>query len=167
LIYHLAATVGVKNVIDKPLETVIYDTVGTSIVLKYASAKGIKVIITSTSEVYGKSKKYPFKPILMKRNLTREELAVVETNLFNLAGVMIQVSPQRSYNYEQLASHLIGYLGEISDNDIKNKKYPDNKQGDFIGKYGVEGRWQRFLTSGCSSILSSDMVFAYSTTCLK
>lgn len=61
LVYHLAATVGVKNVVDKPLETIIYDTIGTSVVLKYASAKGVKVLITSTSEVYGKSEKYPFK----------------------------------------------------------------------------------------------------------
>jgi len=61
LIYHLAATVGVKRVVENPLETVIYDTIGTSIVLKYASAKGVKVILTSTSEVYGKSQKVPFK----------------------------------------------------------------------------------------------------------
>lgn len=61
LVYHLAATVGVKNVVDKPLETIINDTVGTSIVLKYACAKGIKVLLSSTSEVYGKSKKIPFK----------------------------------------------------------------------------------------------------------
>ena len=61
LIYHLAATVGVKNVVDKPLETIIYDTIGTSIVLKYATSRGIKTLITSTSEVYGKSDKYPFK----------------------------------------------------------------------------------------------------------
>ncbi|MDD4954671.1 MAG: GDP-mannose 4,6-dehydratase [Candidatus Omnitrophica bacterium] len=61
LIYHLAATVGVKNVVEKPLDTIIYDTVGTSIVLKYASPKGVKVVLTSTSEVYGKSKKYPFR----------------------------------------------------------------------------------------------------------
>ncbi|TAM37863.1 SDR family NAD(P)-dependent oxidoreductase, partial [bacterium] len=60
LIYHLAATVGVKNVISKPLETIIYDTIGTSIILKYASARGAKVLITSTSEVYGKSQKLPF-----------------------------------------------------------------------------------------------------------
>ncbi len=61
IVYHLAATVGVKNVVDKPLETIINDTVGTSIVLKYASAKGVRVLLTSTSEVYGKSKKIPFK----------------------------------------------------------------------------------------------------------
>ena len=61
IIYHLAATVGVKNVVDNPLETIIYDTIGTSIILKYASSHGVKVVITSTSEVYGKSERYPFK----------------------------------------------------------------------------------------------------------
>ena len=61
LIYHLAATVGVKNVVEKPLDTIIYDTIGTYIILKYASSRSVKTIITSTSEVYGKSEKYPFK----------------------------------------------------------------------------------------------------------
>lgn len=61
LVYHLAATVGVKNVVDNPVETLMYDTFGTELVLKYASAKGIKVIVTSTSEVYGKSEKVPYK----------------------------------------------------------------------------------------------------------
>lgn len=61
LVYHLAATVGVKNVVDKPLETIIYDTIGTSIVLKYAAANRVKVVLTSTSEVYGKSEKLPFR----------------------------------------------------------------------------------------------------------
>jgi len=60
LIYHLAATVGVKKVVEDPLGTIMYDTIGTSIILRYASAKQVKVVITSTSEVYGKSKKYPF-----------------------------------------------------------------------------------------------------------
>ena len=61
LIYHLAATVGVKNVVDNPLDTIICDTIGTSIVLKYASANGVKVVMTSTSEAYGKSEKFPFR----------------------------------------------------------------------------------------------------------
>lgn len=61
LIYHLAATVGVRNVIEKPLDTLIYDTFGTELVLKYASARGIKVVLTSTSEVYGNSAAVPFK----------------------------------------------------------------------------------------------------------
>ena len=60
-VYHLAATVGVKNVVDGPLDTIMYDTFGTEKVLKYAAAKGIKVLLTSTSEVYGKTEKVPFK----------------------------------------------------------------------------------------------------------
>lgn len=60
-VYHLAATVGLKNVVEKPLATLIYDTFGTELVLKYASSKGIKVVLTSTSAVYGKARKFPLK----------------------------------------------------------------------------------------------------------
>ena len=91
------------------------------------------------------SRKYPFKPILIKKNISRTELAVIETNLFNLAGVMIQVRPQRHYIFTEFASHLIGYLGEISESQLSSGKYADNKSGDLIGKYGVEGRWQKSL----------------------
>lgn len=61
LVYHLAATVGVKNVVEKSLSTIIYDTFGTELVLRYASSKNIKVILASTSEVYGKSDTLPFR----------------------------------------------------------------------------------------------------------
>lgn len=60
-VYHLAATVGVKNVVDRALDTIVYDMLGTLLILKYASSRGIKVLITSTSEVYGKTKILPFK----------------------------------------------------------------------------------------------------------
>ncbi|MFH1829835.1 MAG: NAD-dependent epimerase/dehydratase family protein [Pseudomonadota bacterium] len=61
MVYHLAATVGVKHVVDSALDTIVYDTLGTLLVLKYASSKGIKVLLTSTSEVYGKTKEIPFR----------------------------------------------------------------------------------------------------------
>ncbi|MBN2059297.1 MAG: penicillin-binding protein 2 [Deltaproteobacteria bacterium] len=88
---------------------------------------------------------YAFKPILIKRNITRRELALIETNLFNLPGVRIQVEPQRNYIYHELASHVIGYLGEISDSQLKSGKYTGHDQGDFVGKYGIEGLWQQKL----------------------
>ncbi len=69
---------------------------------------------------------YSFKPILIKKNITRDELAVVETHLFNLPGLLVQPSSQRSYLFGNLASHVIGYLGEINENELKSGKYPDN-----------------------------------------
>ena len=88
---------------------------------------------------------WPFRPLLIKKNLTREELAIIETNLFNLPGAMIQVKPQRHYIYNDFASHLIGYLGEISEGQLNSGDYPDGKPGDLIGKYGVERKWQNYL----------------------
>jgi penicillin-binding protein 2 len=98
------------------------------------------------SNKLGKAKtSYPFKSILIKKNITRKDLAVVETNLFNLPGVMIEISPQRNYIYGNLASHVIGYLGEINEEELRSDKFPDNIPGDVIGKSGVERRWQSYL----------------------
>jgi len=97
------------------------------------------------SKLKSNATKSPFKPIAIKKNISRIELAVLETNLFNLAGVMIQVQPQRHYIYNQFAAHLIGYLGEISERQLNSGKYVNNKAGDLIGKYGVEGKWQEAL----------------------
>jgi penicillin-binding protein 2 len=91
------------------------------------------------------SRGYSFKPILIKANMPRDELVLVETNLFNLPGIMIQVRPQRHYIYDMFGSHVIGYLGEISETELNSGNYPANKSGDFIGKFGVEGRYQKFL----------------------
>ena len=93
----------------------------------------------------GLSRKRPFEPVLLKNNMSRDELAVIETNLFNLPGAMIQVRPQRHYIFGKFASHVVGYLGEISESQLRSGNYPENKPGDFIGKYGVEMKWQNAL----------------------
>jgi UDP-glucose 4-epimerase len=60
-IFHLAAAVGVRLIIDKPVDTIETNIMGTEIVLKLANRRKRKVIITSTSEVYGKNEQVPFK----------------------------------------------------------------------------------------------------------
>jgi len=54
VIVHLAATVGVKLVIDRPVETLVNNVRGTEVVLEAASRLGVRTLIASTSEVYGK-----------------------------------------------------------------------------------------------------------------
>ena len=60
LIFHLAAVVGVKNVVRSPVETIERNVKGTELVLKYANLKKKKILLTSTSEVYGKGAKDAF-----------------------------------------------------------------------------------------------------------
>jgi UDP-glucose 4-epimerase len=62
-VYHLAAAVGVRLIIEKPVDTIETNIMGTETVLKLANRRKRKVIITSTSEVYGKNEQIPFKEI--------------------------------------------------------------------------------------------------------
>ncbi len=93
----------------------------------------------------GTSLRYPFRPVCIKKDLSRDALAKVETHRFNLPGVIIKVVPQRHYVNGIFASHLIGYLGEINENQLRSGQYTGNKSGDLIGKSGVEWKWQRDL----------------------
>lgn len=61
IVYHLAAAVGVRLIIEKPVETIETNILGTEMVLKVANQYKKKVIIASTSEVYGKTSKVPFR----------------------------------------------------------------------------------------------------------
>lgn len=61
IIYHLAAAVGVELIVSKPVEVIQTNILGTDVVLRLANRYLKKVIITSTSEIYGKSDKVPFK----------------------------------------------------------------------------------------------------------
>ena len=91
---------------------------------------------------------YPFKPVCLKKDISREELAMLETRRFDLPGVMIAVRPQRTYFYGDLAGHLLGYLGEISEKQLKSGAFPDARSGDLIGKTGIERKWQKSLKGG-------------------
>lgn len=59
-VYHLAATVGVFKVIEKPVETIENTVRGTELVLKWTNKKKKKLLLASTSEVYGKGTRLPF-----------------------------------------------------------------------------------------------------------
>jgi UDP-glucose 4-epimerase len=59
-IYHLAASVGVKLVVDSPIECIENNVHETSVVLRVAASLGCPILLASTSEVYGKSEAVPF-----------------------------------------------------------------------------------------------------------
>jgi UDP-glucose 4-epimerase len=60
VVYHLAAAVGVRRIIESPVRTIETNVKGTELVLEAAARKGKLVFIASTSEVYGKNNKVPF-----------------------------------------------------------------------------------------------------------
>ena len=87
-------------------------------------------------------KRAPFKPVKVKSDIDWNELALLETNRVHLPGLIVDVMPRRDYNYGDLASHLIGYLGEIDEKELREPKDSPYRMGALIGKYGVEYRWE-------------------------
>jgi penicillin-binding protein 2 len=101
--------------------------------------------VEARNKLAKESKASEHQPVLLKKNLSRDELAAIETHLLNLPGVGAESRYQRSYLYGNFASHIIGYLGEISEKELADNKYPGSSSGDYIGKFGVEAKWQAEL----------------------
>ncbi|MGH2772810.1 MAG: NAD-dependent epimerase/dehydratase family protein, partial [Actinomycetota bacterium] len=59
VVFHLAAAVGVKLIVERPLESLVTNIRGSEVVLEKAHKHGRKVLVTSTSEIYGKSPNFP------------------------------------------------------------------------------------------------------------
>lgn len=61
VVFHLAAAVGVKKIVEEPVQTIENNVHGTEVVLRHANKKKKLVVVASTSEVYGKSTDVPFR----------------------------------------------------------------------------------------------------------
>lgn len=86
-----------------------------------------------------------FMPIRLAADLDRDCLARIEAQRIRLPGVMIQLEPKREYRWNGSAAHLIGYLSEITEGELKLEKYEGYFPGEDVGKFGVEGAFEKYL----------------------
>lgn len=86
-----------------------------------------------------------YTPILLKEDIGRDLLAAIEVQKYDLPGVMVNISPRRHYLQVDRAAHLLGYMGEISSNELRKLNGSGLKSGDFIGKYGLEKTFETSL----------------------
>jgi penicillin-binding protein 2 len=84
-----------------------------------------------------------YQPITVKERLDWRQVVALETHQLDLPGVNLEVVPARHYIYGPLAAHLLGYVGEVSRNDLLRQA--DYQMGDEIGKFGLERAWEPFL----------------------
>ena len=91
----------------------------------------------------GKRSKY--EPKLILRDVSRDMIAKISAQRHRLPGVIISVVPARDYVNGELAAHLVGYIREISGDQLKNTSYAGYRMGDVVGQSGIEGRYERYL----------------------
>jgi penicillin-binding protein 2 len=93
-----------------------------------------------------KAKNQPsFMPVKVKNDLTRDEVAAVESWKIAMPGVEVKMEIKRTNIYGDIAAHLLGYIGEVNQTELPqvNKGGKNRyKLGDSIGKFGLEQRME-------------------------
>jgi len=84
-----------------------------------------------------------FEEIVVKRDLSWDEVVAIETHQLDLPGVSLQITPRRSYPLGAKLAHLLGYVGEASPQELALD--PRYRMGDLVGKTGLERRWENYL----------------------
>jgi penicillin-binding protein 2 len=82
--------------------------------------------------------------LVMAENVSRDVMAQLETSL-DKPGVHVSAVQRRHYPNGALAAHAIGYLNEVSAEELKTRKDEGYQSGDTIGRTGIERQWEPYL----------------------
>ncbi len=86
-----------------------------------------------------------FVPVLIKQGLSLGEAAQLEAHRLALSGMKIEVEARRHYLYGPLAAHLLGYVGEVSVEQIEADTTAQFTPGTLIGQTGIERTYDQWL----------------------
>ena len=86
-----------------------------------------------------------FNSIPVQRDVSFAIASRVEEHLPDLSGVVVQITPDRTYGMGMLACHMLGYVSEISRPELDALAEQGYRAGDVIGKLGVEKAFERHL----------------------
>jgi len=86
-----------------------------------------------------------FDEMVLGRDVDWSAVVAVESHQLELPGVSLRTRPRRSYADGAMAAHVLGYLGEINQKQLKILKEQGYVVGDEIGQYGLERRWEELL----------------------
>lgn len=78
------------------------------------------------------------RPIRFLEDASQEQVAIIEERSSELPGVITVIESRREYPYGTLASHVLGYTSEISEEQLKLPEYQNYSQGDRVGQKGLE-----------------------------
>jgi penicillin-binding protein 2 len=81
-------------------------------------------------------------PVRVRRGLTLDDVAKIEEWKLELPGVIVEVEPQRTYPTSRFAAHLLGYVREANEEQLKQGRY---RRGDMVGQTGLERLLDEYL----------------------
>lgn len=137
---------GIPLVNNKPGFTVVVNAKDKNFTPEVALRLG-EILALPAEEIIQKVEKNKgkFEPVLIKSDLTPEMVTSIEERRIDLPGVIILVQPLRTYLFNEVAAHTIGYVGEISEDELEDLKKHGYRAGNIIGKMGLEKYYDSIL----------------------
>lgn len=86
-----------------------------------------------------------YRPLPLATDVSREVMERVQEQSVNLPGVLTEVRPVRDYLEKGAAAHVVGYLGEITEEELQSREFADYRGGDYVGKTALEKTLEPYL----------------------
>ncbi len=81
----------------------------------------------------------------IKKNLSLEEVSLIKAHSHEMKGVSLDARPYRHYPFGDLLCHVVGVTGEISGTELEKVGRVGYRQGDYVGKTGIEREYETYL----------------------
>ena len=137
---------------SKPIYSIILSREDTKSIDRTSLIKPLSQGLTVDAEMLRErfdqvSKQPAFESILIKEDATQAEMAWVDAHQLEFPALRVEQTPQRRYPANGMLAHVLGYVGEISPDQLKQADYRDKgyKPGDIIGQEGIEAVYDEFL----------------------
>ena len=99
------------------------------------------------SAILSRSKALPvYHPIVIKEDVGIDDISVVEAHKQEHPELQIDREPRRLYRYGQVGAHVVGYVSEVSGDELAKGTFPGARVGSLVGKFGVERTYNDKLT---------------------
>jgi penicillin-binding protein 2 len=86
-----------------------------------------------------------YRPIVVKENAGMEDISVIEAHKGTYPEIQSVPGSRRLYRHGKLAAHILGYVGEITEEELTSNIFPEAKSGSLVGRSGVERIYNQFL----------------------
>ena len=87
----------------------------------------------------------PLTPVVIRRGIHEDQISYLEEHELDFAGVELRQTYLRRYPHQSLGAHLLGYVGEITEAQLKARRSQGYKLGDVIGQAGIEAAYDKYL----------------------
>ncbi len=148
-------------IVDRNYKRLSENKIGFNLFLIREYVKNLGKTVQSAATLTGMDKKkinrtiekyngFPkFYAIPIKKNLSLDKVIFIESRSDEFPEFEINIEPARAYPYKEFASHILGYISEVTSSELEEKTKEGYKLGNVIGKSGIEKRYESYLRGVC------------------